>query len=175
MIPICDLGDRRPTWPEEERAAHWRPLFCPLNKESIHLATPALVAGLLLLFMAGAARQLNAGQDDHKKRLPVLDKITAAPNGQNEFNGRVLSLDLKAAVLNVQSLREDDTEIFPIRKTVTVAAANGYRVDISTLKPGTNILVYFEQRGDKRKVKEIVVLGSAPPEGAKAQATPPPS
>jgi hypothetical protein len=127
-----------------------------------------------MLLIGVAAPRLGAGQDDHnKKKVPVLDKITTVPEGQNEFNGKVQSLDLKNEVLNVQSLHEDDTEIFPIKKTVTVAAANGYRVDISALKPGTNVLVYFEQRGDKRKVKEIVILGGAPPAGAKAPATPP--
>jgi hypothetical protein len=133
----------------------------------------AAAAGLLVLLAFVAVPRLGARQDDHKRKVPVLDKITTAPNGQNEFNGKVQSLDLKAEVLNVQSLREDDVEIFPIKKTVTVASANGYRVDISALKPGTNILVYFEQRGDKRKVKEIVVLGSAPAASTKAKATPP--
>jgi len=137
--------------------------------------TRRLAVGLgacLLVLTLLAVSRVSAGQDDHKKRVPVLNKITTAPGGQNEFNGRVQSLDLKAKVLNVQSLREDDVEIFPIKKTVTVASANGYPVDISTLKPGTNVLVYFEQRGDKRKVKEIVVLESAPA-GSKAPATPP--
>ncbi|HXJ91890.1 MAG TPA: hypothetical protein VMT20_03305 [Terriglobia bacterium] len=119
------------------------------------------------------APQLSAGQDDHKKKLPVLDKITTVPEGQNQFNGKVQSVDLKNEVLNVQSMHEDDTEIFPIKKTTTVAAANGYRVDISALKPGANILVYFDQRGDKRKVKEIVVLGFAPETGTKPKAPPP--
>jgi len=123
--------------------------------------------------LAAVAVRLDARQDDHKKRVPVLDKITTAPNGQNEFNGKVQSLDLKNEVLNVQSLHEDDTEIFPIKKTVTVAAANGYRVDISALKPGTNVLVYFDQRGDKRKVKEIVILGQAPAAPTKVTAPPP--
>jgi hypothetical protein len=126
-----------------------------------------------MLLIGVAAPRLGAGQDDHKKKVPVLDKITTVPEGQNEFNGKVQSLDLKNEVLNVQSLHEDDTEIFPIKKTVTVAAANGYRVDISALKPGTNVLVYFDQRGDKRKVKEIVILGEAPAAGAKVPATPP--
>lgn len=133
----------------------------------------AAAISVVMLLVAVAAPRLGARQDDHKKKVPVLDKITTAPSGSNEFDGKVQSLDLKAEVLNVQSLREDDVEIFPIKKTVTVASANGYRMDISTLKPGTNILVYFEQRGDKRKVKEIVVLGSAPPAGTKVAATPP--
>jgi hypothetical protein len=131
----------------------------------------AMAAGLLVLSVVVTAPQLNAGQD--KKKVPVIDKITTPPSGQNEFNGKVESLDLKNEVLNVQSLQEDDTEIFPIKKTVSVASAKGYRVDISALKPGTNILVYFEQRGDKRKVKEIVVLGSVAAPTPKTPVTPP--
>lgn len=126
-----------------------------------------------MVLMSMAVPRPVAGQDDHKKKVPVLDKITTIPEGQNEFDGKVQSLDLKNEILNVQSLHEDDTEIFPIKKTVSVAAANGYKVDISALKPGTNVLVYFDQRGDKRKVKEIVILGDAPAASAKSSATPP--
>ena len=144
-------------------------IACLQGRRTTHRSTA--VASVLMLLIGVAAPRLSAGQQ--KKKVPVLDKITTAPQGQNEFDGKVQSLDLKNEVLNVQSLREDDTEIFPIKKTVTVAAANGYRVDISALKPGTNVLVYFDQRGDKRKVKEIVILGEAPAAGAKAPATPP--
>jgi hypothetical protein len=166
-----DDGARRPKGPERQDVPDPKGVvYLPTFRTICHSAA---AVGVVVLLAGIAAPRLGARQDDHKKKVPVLDKITSAPNGSNEFNGKVQSLDLKAEVLNVQSLREDDVEIFPIKKTVTVASANGYRVDISTLKPGTNILVYFEQRGDKRKVKEIVVLGSAPAAATKANTTPP--
>ena len=154
---------------QEEFLLDPRVAACLLNSRGIQRFGAG--AGLLILLALVAVPRFGAGQE--KKKMPVLDKITSVPQGQNEFNGKVQSLDLKNEILNVQSLHEDDTEIFPIKKTVTVAAANGYRVDISALKPGTNVLVYFDQRADKRKVKEIVILGAAPAVNAKPPATPP--
>jgi hypothetical protein len=167
-----DRGARRSTG-SEERPWGLRSIVYLTHGKAIHPGKAALAKSVVVLLAALGTVRLSAGQDDHKKKVPVLDKITTAPNGQNEFNGKVQSLDLKNEVLNVESLHEDDTEIFPIKKTVTVASASGYRVDISVLKPGTNILVYFEQRGDKRKIKEIVVLGTAPAAATKAAVTPP--
>jgi hypothetical protein len=164
-----EAGARRATGPEGQ--------FLPDSNVIVRLASNRSIqgfgagAGLLILLALVAVPRPGSGQE--KKKVPVLDKITSVPEGQNEFNGKVQSLDLKNEVLNLQSLHEDDTEIFPIKKSVTVATANGYRVDISALKPGTNVLVYFEQRGDKRKVKEIVILGEAPAAGAKTPAAPP--
>src|SRR5690348_296495 len=103
-------------------------------------------------------------QDDHHHKVPGLDKITSGGPGQSEFNGTVQSLDLQNSVLNVQSLRESNVEIFPIKKTVRVTAADGEKLSLNNLAPGTNVLVYYEQKGDRRSVKGITVLSAAPSE-----------
>ena len=76
-------------------------------------------------------------------------------------------------LLNVNTVQGENTEIFPLRKGTRVATANGGRKRLSQLTPGTNVLIYYEQRGDRRTVKQIVVLGAAPAKDKKA--SPPPS
>ena len=41
-------------------------------------------------------------------------------------------------------------------------AANGDRLKLEELQPGTNVIVYYDQRGEQRSVKDIVVLQAAP-------------
>ena len=120
----------------------------------------ALAGILTVLNLASAGR---ARAQAHK--VPGLDKITSPSGpGQQEFNGKVQSLDLHNAVLNVQSLRENNIEIFPIKKGVRVTGADGGRLSLDSLEPGTNVLVYYEQKGDRRSVKGITVLTAAPAE-----------
>lgn len=125
---------------------------------------PALVGLLAVVLSVAGVNPLRA-QDHHK--VPGLDKITSGGPGQQEFNGKVQSLDLQNAVLNVQSLRENNVEIFPIKKTVRVAGADGERLSLDRLEPGANVLVYYEQKGDHRSVKSIIVLTAAPAEQKK--------
>lgn len=143
---------------------------CSARDSGWRAATRAVLAAVFLLGCAlGPAR----AQQEHKHKVPGLDKITGGPNEQ-AFTGTVQSLDLRHELLNVNTVQGGDTEIFPLRrKGIHVATANGERVRLRELTPGTNILVYYEQRGDRRTVKEIVVLGAAPPKGKKA--SPPPS
>jgi hypothetical protein len=120
------------------------------------------LAGVLTLLNLASAGPARA--QAHK--VPGLDKITSPSSGpgQQEFNGKVQSLDLQNAVLNVQSLRENNIEIFPIKKGVRVTGADGGRLSLDSLEPGANILVYYEQKGDRRSVKGITVLTAAPAE-----------
>jgi hypothetical protein len=120
------------------------------------MALGGLLAVTLTLTAAGPLR----AQDRH--RVPGLDKIMSGGPGQQEFDGKVQSLDLRNAVLNVQSLREDNVEIFPIKKSVRVTAADGEKLSLDSLEPGANVLVYYEQKGDRRSVKGITVLRAAP-------------
>jgi len=97
-------------------------------------------------------------QEQHKPRVPVIDKITSGGPMEQMFTGVVKSVSLKEQVLNVDSIDGKSTEIFPIRKKVRVVTADGDRVELVDLKPGADVLVYFEQKGDHRKVKQVVVL-----------------
>ena len=131
------------------------------------LRSRSLTALLALTVAAWAAGSLKA-QDDRHHKVPGLDKIMSSGPGQQEFDGKVQSLDLQNAVLNVQSLREDNVEIFPIKKGVRITAANGEKLSLGSLEPGANVLVYYEQKADRRSVKGIIVLSSAPAEPKKS-------
>ncbi len=122
---------------------------------------------LFLLFLALALLgwPLRSGlraQEEHKK-VPVIDKITNGAPTQQEFVGIVKSVDFESEVLNVDSINGKSTEIFPLKKKVHVVTADGDKLKLGTLKPGTNVLVCFDQRGDRRTITRVVVLSSGPP------------
>ena len=77
--------------------------------------------------------------------------------------GIVKSVDIESEVLNVDNITGKSTEIFPIKKKVHVVTADGDKLKLETLKPGTNVLVYFDQKGDRRTITRIVVLAGGPP------------
>jgi len=101
----------------------------------------------------------SAAQEPHKGKVPGLDKITSGPS-RLAFSGNVQSLDEKREILNVNTVQGGTTEDFPVKKGVRVSAANGSKLRLEALKPGTNVIVYYEQKGEKRAVKEIIVLSS---------------
>lgn len=125
------------------------------------------IATVAILIAVAPARP----QDDHKRKLPVLDKITTT-NGQEAFSGSIQSLDLKTSLLEVHSTRDNTDEFFSVKKNVHVASADGQRVTLDRLKPGVSVLIYYEDKGDRRAVKEIVVLGG-PARVPKEKSTPP--
>jgi hypothetical protein len=126
-----------------------------------------LALGLAVSFGLGTAPA-----QEHKRKVPGLDKITTGGTNQQAFSGKVQSVDLERSLLNVNTVQGGVTEIFPVKKTVHVMTASGDRLRLGTLKPGTNVIVYYEQKGDRRTVKQIVVLAAAPREEKKS---PPPS
>ena len=79
------------------------------------------------------------------------------------------SIDLESEVLNVDTVKGNSTEIFPIKKKVHVVTADGDKLKLAKLKPGTNVLVYYEQKGDHKTVTRIVVLAG----GARRRRLPP--
>jgi hypothetical protein len=114
-------------------------------------------------------RSTTEAQEQHKPKIPVLDKITSGGTSHQAFSGIVKSVDLKSEVLNVDGVQGNTTEIFPIKKKVSVFTADGDKLKLAKLTPGTNILVYYEQKGDHKTVTQIVVLAG----GAKKKKTPP--
>jgi hypothetical protein len=127
-----------------------------------HRRRALTLTGVLAVALSAVSPGPVRAQERHK--VPGLDKITSGGPGQQEFNGKVQSLDLQNAVLNVQSLRENNVEIFPVRKGVRVTSAGGEKLSLDRLEPGANVLVYYEQKGDRRSVKGIIVLSAAPAE-----------
>jgi len=123
---------------------------------------------LTLVLLGLPFRATLKAQEQHKTKVPGLDKITSGGPTQQAFSGIVRSVDLKSEVLNVDNVNGESTEIFPIRGKTHVVTADGDKLKLAKLKPGTNVLVYYEQKGDRRTVTQIVVL--AP--GAEKKKTP---
>jgi hypothetical protein len=108
-------------------------------------------------------------QEQHKPKVPVLDKISSGGPTHQQFSGIVRSIDLESEVLNVDTIKGNATEIFPVKKKVHVVTADGGKLKLTTLKPGTNVLIYYEQKGDHKTVTQIVVLAG----GAEKKKIPP--
>jgi hypothetical protein len=115
-----------------------------------------LFAALVLLGLP--YRSTLKAQEQHKSKVPVLDKIASGGPSHQQFDGIVRSIDLESEILSVDALKGNATEIFPIKKKVHVLTADGSKLKLTKLKPGTNVLVNYEQRGDHRTVTEIIVL-----------------
>ena len=122
--------------------------------------------GLLTLLCSAQA------QDERRTKVPVIGKITSAST-RLAFSGKVQSLDLQRNLLSVSTVEGSSTEFFPIRKGMSILLAKGGKIKLTELNPGTNVIIYYEQKGDRRTVKEIVVLAARPAEEEKK--SPPPS
>jgi len=114
----------------------------------------ARVYTVLLLACGFAFAQRNG-----LEKVPVVDKITN-PSSHQGFIGTVQSLDEKQKILNVNSVEGGVTEIFPIKKGTSVIGSGGARLKLTDLKPGTSVIVYYEQRTDRRSVEHIDIIGA---------------
>jgi hypothetical protein len=137
-----------------------------------HRSLSPAALGFVLVLAGGFARQTAQAQEGRKRKIPVVDKIAGGTNHQ-AFSGSVQSLDLEQHVLEVNASEGKTMEIFPIKKGVSISTADGGKFKLKELTPGTNVIVYYDQRGDHRTVKQIVVLAARPDEQKKK--APPPS
>jgi len=145
---------------------------CPTTGPSRRLVPRRFLVGVFLALLPWALplRTTLQAQEEHKK-VPVIDKITSGGPSQQAFMGVVKSVDFESEVINVDNISGKSTEIFPIKKKIHVVTADGDKLKLATLKPGTNVLVYFDQKGDRRTVTRIVVLTGGSEK--KKTATPP--
>jgi hypothetical protein len=141
----------------------------PISTFSLYSTTSALFTTIcFLVCLAAPAR----GQEERKHKVPGLDKITTGADHQ-AFSGIVQSLDLHHSILNVNTVQGGNTEIFPVKRSVHVEAANGGKLKIDELQPGTSVIIYYEQRGEHRTVRDIVVLESARVKDKEKKPSPP--
>jgi hypothetical protein len=110
-----------------------------------------------LLLVCGLA----SAQRNTLDKMPVVDKVTN-PSTHEAFTGTVQSLDEKQKILNVNSVEGGITEIFPIKKGTAVIGSGGARLKLTDLKPGTSVIVYYEQRTDRISVQHIDVISAKP-------------
>jgi hypothetical protein len=138
---------------------------CSPLEQSLRTAVRGRFLFFLFLALALLGWPLRSGlrAQEERKKVPVIDKITSGAPTQQEFVGIVKSVDVESEVLNVDSITGKSTEIFPLKKKVHVVTADGDKLKLATLKPGTNVLVCFDQKGDHRTITRIVVLAGGPP------------
>jgi len=136
----------------------------PVTAPSRSIVSWRILAGLsLAVVLWGLPLRTTLQAQDERKKVPVIDKITSGGPSQQAFMGVVKSVDLESEVLDVDNITGKSTEIFPLKKKVHVVTADGDKLKLATLKPGTNVLVYFDQKGDHRTITRIVVLAGGPP------------
>ena len=131
----------------------------PRTKVAWRLAAGLYLALLLWGWSFGSTLQAQ----DERKKVPVIDKITSGGPSQQQIVGVIKSVDLESEVLNIDNDNGKSTEVFPLKKKVHVVTADGDRLKLATLKPGTKVLVYFDQKGDRRNITLIEVLAGGPP------------
>lgn len=119
-----------------------------------------MLALLLVPFLGAFIQAPPLCAQGRASKVPIVGKLKSG-NRQHAYSGRVQSLNLKQNVLNVDSLHGQDSEIFPIKKNVRVETLGGERLKLGALKPGTPILIYYDQKSGERTVKNIIILGSA--------------
>jgi hypothetical protein len=135
-------------------------------------AAPFLLAALLISGTLIAAQ--GPDQDESMGRIPMPTKKTMTGT-HRAFSGKVETLDLKRKVLIVATVEGGGSEIFPIKKGISVSGARGKKMKLQELSPGTNIIVYYDYRDGKRLVNEIMVLAVSPAKKEAKKESPPSS
>ena len=129
------------------------------------MAMVFIVSGVLSFRASPAYAQ------EKRSKVPVIGKLSGGGSAQ-AFSGKLESLDKERNLLKVSTVQGGHTEIFQVKKGVPVYTAAGDKLKLRELTPGTDVLVYFELKDERRTVKEIVVLTNAP---AVEKKSPPPS
>ncbi len=101
-------------------------------------------------------------------KIPKIGKIMGGPDRQ-AFTGKVQSVDKKLKLLNMVPEEGQGSEIFPVKKNVEIRNVHGDRISLSELKPGTDVMIYYELKGTERLVKQIIELS---PGGTKTEKKP---
>ncbi len=115
-------------------------------------------AGVAALAAAIFAAAPAARGQQHTSKIPLADKVIPAGPTHQAFSGVVDSVDNKLHVLNVNSVKDANYEIFPLGKKTKVATVDGRALTTAALVKGTEVIVYYEQKGGHRSVQNIVVL-----------------
>jgi hypothetical protein len=127
------------------------------------------LTGVLVLALAlgGSLVPVRAQQEKHK--VPGLDKVVSESSHQM-FSGKIQSVDFKRELLNVNAITGSETEFFPLKKTVHVADPNGAKLTLAALAPGADVLIHYDVKGDRRTIRDIVVLAPPPAKDDKKKA-----
>jgi hypothetical protein len=156
----------------------FRPTRCAITRECLsgedaarRLVAARWLVGLAILVAMVARSNGARAQDQKKRKIPVVDKITGG-NSHQAFSGKVQAVDLKRHVLEVNHAEGTGMEIFPLKSGVPVTSAAGAKLKLDQLKEGTDVIIYYDVKDDRRSIKEIVVLAPGSTENHK-KASPP--
>ncbi len=130
-----------------------------------------MALAISLATICGLWGRSGCAQEPHRSKVPGLDKITSG-SSKLAFSGNVQSLDKEHDLLHVNTVQGGTTEVFTVKKGIRVSAANGSKLKLDALTPGTNVIVYYQQKAEKRTVTEIVVLSSGSGQDKKKAAPP---
>jgi hypothetical protein len=119
---------------------------------------PGACLVILLQFSFPAFAQFQTGP---RSKLPVIDKITSSGPTRAALTGKIQSLDTKLKVLDISEGQGRSLVIFPLNKKVKVSSISGHKLKLAALTPGTNVVVYYQQRDARRTIQQIVILGSS--------------
>ena len=119
------------------------------------------ISCLILCVAMTAATAAPAQEEQRSSKVPLIGNT--GPSRQ-AFSGVVQSVDAKRKLLLVNAVEGAHTEYFPIKAQFLVTTAEGKKIPVQKLEPGTNIIVYYEVRKDRRAVTDILILGSTKPE-----------
>ncbi len=126
---------------------------------------PGMTAALMAFCVFALCQAPPLHAQSPKSKVPLVGKLTST-NTRQAYSGKIESLDLKQQILNVNSLHGRESEIFPFKKNVRVESLNGDRMNLKALKPGTTVLIYFNQKSGERTIRNIVVLSSGKEQAA---------
>jgi len=129
-------------------------------KTQIGLRGAPRFTGVLVVALALGGSLVSARAQQEKHKVPGLDKVVSASSHQ-QCTGKIQFADFKRELLSVNAPSGSETEFFPLKKTVHVADPNGVKLTLAALAPGADIVVNYDVKGDRRTIKDIVVL--APP------------
>lgn len=119
------------------------------------------VLSLIVCLAIAAATTASAQEEQRSSKVPLIGNT--GPSRQ-AFSGVVQSVDAKRKLLLVNAVEGAYTEFFPVKAHFLVTTAEGKKIPVQKLEPGTNIIVYYEVRKDRRAVTDILILGTNKPE-----------
>ena len=137
----------------------WREALLILGAAAVVLVAPCF---------SGTAR----GQQPGETKLPTRIRKLQGGDTRQAFTGKVQSVDNKLKVLNMKSEEGTGTEIFPLKKNVEVRTVEGVRRELSDLKPGSSVTIFYEFKGNQREIKKIIMLTPGTTEARKKSAPP---
>ena len=138
-----------------------------VGRGTVLAAVLIATATLTGLFLPRRSR----AQENEPVKIPSIRKVEGGSKRQ-AFTGKLQSFDAKHQVLNVDSVEGSSTELFPVKKGVSVKSAEGEKLKLGDLNTGSTIVIYYQLKGNRRTVKEIIVL-AAGAEKAKKKSPPP--